>query len=89
MTNLKKVMENLKGIKEVDIREVADEVVAAFEDFKFKGMTDVIISSYDIMNGFSPSSGLHSAYIDHADAPIIKFELEEVGNEVFSIVNVW
>ena len=86
---IEQVIENLKGIKEVDIAELQNEIIIAFEDYEFEGITEIIVSSPDVMNGFSPRNGTHSCYIDHTDSQIIKFELEEVEEGVFSVLDVW
>lgn len=84
---IEQVIENLKNIKQET--DIYNEIVCAFGDYEYEGETEVIVSSNEQMNGFSPSEGIHSCYIDHADSPIIKFELEEVEEGVFSVLNVW
>lgn len=82
-----KIIENLKAIKIED--DVYNEIVAAFGDYEYEGVTEVIVSSPDEMNAFSAKEGVHSAYINHEDAPIVKFELVEVEEGIFSVVDAW
>lgn len=86
---LTNVIENLKEIKNVEYDEVENEIITAFGDYEFEGETDVTVSSPNCMNGFQASEGTHSAYINHEDAPIIKVEIEETEEGLFSIVDAW
>lgn len=86
---IEKVIENLKTIKNQDESNIYDEIVCAFGDYEFQGVTEVIVSSSDCLNGFSPSEGVHIAYINHEDSSIIRISLEEVENGIFSVLDAW
>jgi hypothetical protein len=83
---LEQVVEDIKSIKgESDIYTA---VVEAFGDYEFEGVTDIILSSPEEMNSFRPGEGVHSAYANHKDAPIVKFILTG-GEDVYSVSDAW
>lgn len=86
---LEKVIENLMEVKNVEAEDLENEIVTAFGSYEFEGETEVIVSSPNCMNGFQAEEGTHSAYINHEDAPVIKLEIEETEEGLFSVVDVW
>lgn len=68
------VVEVIKNItydaEDIDERQLGFDIVAAFGNYSYKGVDSVIVSE-------------NQAYIDHEDAPIIRFELED------GKVNAW
>lgn len=87
MKTLEQIIEDLKTIK--DETDIYNEIVAAFGDYEYEEESEVIVSSPDEMNAFRPKTGTHSVYINHADSPIIKFELEEIDDETFTVTDAW
>lgn len=73
MLNIEKTIKNLKGIEANDTEDLYNEVIAAFEGTE----EEIIVSSPDEMNAFNGKDGIHSAYENETEAPIIKFEIED------------
>lgn len=86
---LEKITENLIKIQNVKAIEVQNQIVNAFGNYEFQGESQVMICSYDEIDGFKPTTGLHHAYINHMDSPIIEIELEEVEKGFFTVVKAW
>lgn len=84
--DIKGIIKNLEEIINVESKELVNEIICAFEDYKYEGEEDVIVSSPNQMNCFIPCEGIHNAYINHEDSPIIEFELEETDNDIYSII---
>ena len=83
---LEQVVGDIKSIK--DENDIYSAVVEAFGNYEFEGVTEIILSSPDEMNSFRPGEGVHSAYANHKDAPIVKFVL--TGDEdVYSVSDAW
>lgn len=76
MTTFAKVIENIKRIQEVEISDFNNEVICAFAGFEFEGETEVIVSE-------------DQAYINHKDAPIVRFETEENEDGTISVTDAW
>jgi len=83
---LVEVIEDIKSIR--DEEDIYSAVVEAFGDYEFEGVTDIILSSPEEMNSFRPGEGVHSAYANHKDAPIVKFVLTG-GEDVYSVSEAW
>lgn len=86
---IEQVIENIKKIKEVE--NIWEEIVISFGDYEFEGETSVFVESpQSNMSSFTPREGeRHCAYINHVDAPIIYFTLEEVEEDVWSVLDAW
>lgn len=64
---LEKVIENIKKIEVTE--DFVNDVICAYEDYEYKGETEVIVSK--------DSDTEYQAYINHQDAPIIRISIDE------------
>jgi hypothetical protein len=83
------IVNNIKEIRDVKAENIESEIIESFNGYEFEGESYVILSSPTEMNCFRLSEGEHYAYINHKDAPIVSFELEESGEDSFSVVDAW
>lgn len=85
---IEQVIESIKQIKEVE--NIWEEIIIAFGDYEYEGETSVIVESpQSEMSSFTPREGeRHAAYINHVDAPIIYFTLEEV-EDTWTVIDAW
>lgn len=74
---IQEVILNLIGMEVTD--NFISDVICAFEDYSYKGKTDVIVSKDESNNNID-----YQAYIDHANSPIICIKIEDK-----KIVNAW
>lgn len=76
--DVEQTIKNLIGIEVTD--DVINDIICAFDTTE----KEVIVSSPDEMNSFNGRDGIHSAYENLEDAPIIKFKIEDG-----KIVDAW
>lgn len=76
MTSLKQVAEDIRTISDVEKSELKGEIVAAFGDYEYAGVNDIIVSS-------------NQAYANVQDAPIIRFETIENEDGTISVTDAW
>jgi len=74
---IERVLENLKDLKNIEVSEIRDEIICAFEDYSFEGVTEIMVTTPD-----SSKPNHLNAYANHADAPIITIELENEDGSV-------
>jgi hypothetical protein len=69
---IEKVLENLREIENIEVSEIRDEIICAFEDYSFEGVSEIMVTTPD-----SSKPNHLNAYANHADAPIIAIDLDE------------
>jgi hypothetical protein len=89
MLNLQEIVENIKKINDIEVDELENEIICAFEDYEYEGESEIIVSSQNEMNCFIPREGTHSAYANAAHAPEVKFEVVENEDGTVSIADAW
>lgn len=72
MRTIEEIAQAIKKIKVTEDLEWINDVICAFEDFEFKGETEVMVQKNE-----SYSHGHYLAYINHKDAPIISIVIED------------
>ena len=78
------VKKNLRKIGKIDADDLESEIVEAFDDYRFRGETDVMISEPRRV-GYMDDSGIEyevQAYVNHADAPIAIIGYAKDGDEI-------
>lgn len=80
--DVQQTLKNLLGIELVDddISEFANDIICAFDTTE----KEVLVSCPDEMNSFNGRDGIHSAYENLEDSPIIKFKIQDG-----KIVDAW
>jgi len=66
---IQEVIKNLIGMEVTDTFK--DDIICAFEDYNYEGITEVIVTK-----GSSPNID-YQAYVNHADAPIICIKIAD------------
>ncbi|MFA5322145.1 MAG: hypothetical protein WC373_05670 [Smithella sp.] len=77
---IKKVIENLKGIENVDRNNLYNKIVCAFEDYAYMGVSEIVVSA---PNRSEPNK--LNAYANHEDAPIVNIYIIENNDGTVSI----
>lgn len=73
------VIENLKAVKET--KNIHDEIIIAFEDYSYKGETEVIITKKE--------NESFLAYVNHIDAPVLRIDTDEIEDGVYTILDAY
>ncbi len=73
------VIKNLKAVKET--KDIYDEIIIAFEDYSYKGETEVIITKKE--------NESFLAYVNHIDAPVLRIDTDEIEDGVYTILDVY
>jgi hypothetical protein len=76
MLTLKQIAQNIKKIDDIDADELSSEIICAFEDYVYKGESEIIVTD-------------NQAYANHTDAPIIRFEIIKNNDGTISVTDAW
>lgn len=70
---INEVLKNLNGMQvDEDLQQFKEDIVIAFGDYEFKGVTEVIVAE----DRSNPNID-YQAYINHEEAPIICIKIEK------------
>jgi hypothetical protein len=74
---------NINAIRNVDLEDINDDIICAFEDYEYEGVSEIIVSTPDDSN---PNH--LNAYANHKDAPIFSIDLVENEDGTYSATSV-
>lgn len=77
---IKSVLESVKAIKNIEVSEIKDEIICAFEDYSFEGESEIMVTTPD-----RSKPNQLNAYVNHEDAPIIVIDFEDNADGTASV----